>query len=150
MAQIPFSARETKRALRRELLDDFGSTSFAIFAALVAGSPVGNPSLWRNPASAPEGYVGGHFRRNWQVGFGGFQGGEIEGIDPNGATTIAAGRREIDAYKKANRIRKVVIVNPVPYANRLAQGWSKQAEAGWVDAQIDFALGFPGGSTVVK
>lgn len=150
MARIPFSSTETKRALRRELIDDFGSTSFAILASLVAGSPVGNPDLWKNPAGAPPGYTGGHFRRNWQVGFGGFQAGEIEGVDFNGAVTLAAGRREIDAYKKANRLRKVVIMNPVPYANRLAQGWSRQAEAGWVDDQIDFALGFPGGSTVVR
>ena len=149
MAQRPFNAREIGGATRRALVDDVSDTAFAIFRNLVVGSPVGNPALWQNPASAPAGYVGGHFRRNWIVSLGGFTAGEIEGVDMNGATTIAQGKREIDQYKAQNRLRKLVIQNNVPYANRLAQGWSRQAEAGWVDNQIDAGLTLPGGTKVV-
>lgn len=30
------------------------------------GTPVGNPSLWKNPDAAPPGYVGGRARASWQ------------------------------------------------------------------------------------
>jgi hypothetical protein len=145
-----FSARETIRAVNVALIDDLGDTAFAILRNLIFGSPVGNPSLWQNPASAPEGYVGGHFRRNWIVSLGGFNDSEIAGVDNVGAVTAAQGKAAIAGWKAAKRIRtNIVIQNNVPYANRLAMGWSRQAPSGWVDAQIDAALGFPGGSKVV-
>lgn len=150
MASKPFNARETINAVNRALIDDLGDTAFAILRNLIFGSPVGNPSIWENPASAPEGYVGGHFRRNWIVSVGGFNETEIEGVDPAGAATAATGQAAIEAWKNAGRLRaNLVIQNNVPYANRLAQGWSRQAPAGWVDQQIDAALDFPGGTRVV-
>jgi hypothetical protein len=149
MAKI-FNARETIRAVNVALIDDLGDTAFAILRNLIFGSPVGNPSLWQNPASAPEGYVGGHFRRNWIVSLGGFNESVIAGEDAVGAGTAAQGKAVITGWKAARRIRtNIVIQNNVPYANRLAQGWSRQASAGWVDQQIDAALGFPGGAKVV-
>lgn len=148
MATKPYRSGETIRKTREALVDDVGATSFAIFRNLVAASPVGNPSLWKNPV-APPGYTGGHFRRNWIVSFGGANESVISGTDPNGSTTIAQGRREIDAYQKTGKLRNIIIQNNVPYANRLAQGWSKQGEAGWVDLQIDLGLLLPGGSKEV-
>lgn len=147
MARKRFSARETTVKLQRTLIDDFGKTAFAILRNVVLGSPVGNPTLWKNPASAPAGYVGGHFRRNWIVSIGGFNNGIIDGIDPAGAATAAAGKNVIDSFVKGGKPGpNLVIQNNVPYANRLAQGWSKrQAPAGWVDDQIDAATGTPGG-----
>lgn len=150
MATKPFNSRETRRAVNLALVEDFSETTFAIFRNLVAGSPVGRPATWKNPASAPPGYVGGHFRRNWIVSFGGPNDTEIEGVDANGSVTLAAGKREIDAGAKTRRFRKIFIQNNVPYANRLAQGWSRQAEAGWVDRQIDAALLIPAGTKVVR
>lgn len=150
MAKI-FRARETIRAVNLALLDDLGATAFAILRNLITGSPVGNPSLWQNPASAPDGYVGGHFRRNWIVSIGGFNQTEIEGVDNVGAASLAAGKATIEAWEKTGRIASnLVIQNNVPYSNRLAQGWSRQAPAGWVDEQIDAALAFPGGTKVVR
>lgn len=149
MAKI-FRAREIIFQVNRALIDDVGDTAFAILRNLIAGSPVGNPSLWQNPASAPDGYVGGHFRRNWIVSLGGFNDTEIAGEDNVGAATAAAGKATIAGWKAAKRIRtNIVIQNNVPYANRLAQGWSRQASAGWVDRQIDAALDFPGGVKVI-
>lgn len=147
MATKPFSAREITRELDIALDKDFGATTFAILRNLITGSPVGNPDLWQNPA--PPGYVGGHFRRNWQVSTGGFLEGELEGEDISGATTMAAGKSVIDGFVASGGGPKLIIQNNVPYANRLAQGWSRQAKAGWVDIQIDAALPFPGGRKVL-
>ena len=111
MARKRFSARETTVKLQRTLIDDFGKTAFAILRNVVLGSPVGNPTLWKN------------------------------------AATAAAGKNVIDSFVKGGKPGpNLVIQNNVPYANRLAQGWSKrQAPAGWVDDQIDAATGTPGG-----
>jgi hypothetical protein len=145
MASRRYNAREITVRLERELMDDFGETAFAILRNLIFGSPVGNPSLWQNP-NPPPGYVGGHFRRNWQVSIGGFNETEISGIDPAGAATAAGGKNKIDAFVRRGKPGpNLVIQNNVPYANRLAQGHSAQAPAGWVNQQIDAALGTPGG-----
>ena len=144
---IRFDAREITRALDNAILEDFGETAFAMTRNLIFGSPVGNPDLWQNPASAPPGYVGGHFRRNWIVSIGGFNQEEIEGEDQNGASTLAAARGEINSYTSGRRRAgpSLVIQNNVPYANRLANGWSVQADPGWVDDAINLALTIPGG-----
>ncbi len=149
MASRPYNGPEIVRAIRGTIGGDLGKTAFAILKNVVFGSPVGNPTLWKNPDSAPAGYVGGHFRRNWIVTIGGFSTGVIEGIDASGATTVASGKAVIDRYAKMKRNIGVnlIIQNNVPYANRLAQGHSKrQAPAGWVDAAIDAALIIPGGA----
>lgn len=151
MARRPYNAREINIKLRAALADDFGRTAFAILRNLVAGSPVGNPTLWQNPDSAPPGYVGGHFRRNWIVSIGGANPTEVAGEDAAGAATLAAGKAQIDRFTSRGRVGpRLVIQNNVPYAERLAQGWSTQAGAGWVDRQIDAALLTPGGTTVVR
>lgn len=143
----PFSAREITRQLNIVLDKDFGATTFAILRNLIAGSPVGNPDLWINPP--PPGYVGGHFRRNWQVTVGGFAETELEGEDNTGASSLASGKAVIDGFVRSGGGANLVIQNNVPYANRLAQGWSRQAKAGWVDRQINAALSFPGGRKAV-
>ena len=102
MAQKPYDPKEITIQLERELLDDVGETAFAVLRNLIFGSPVGNPTLWQNP-SAPPGYVGGHFRRNWIVSIGGFNESEIEGVDPAGAATLAAGKNEINRFKNRRR-----------------------------------------------
>jgi hypothetical protein len=144
----PYNAREISIRLERELAEDFGETGFAVLRNLVSGSPVGDPENWQNPDAAPPGYVGGHFRRNWLVSIGGFNPTEIEGEDPAGASTLAEGRREINKFQIRGKLgagARLVIQNNVPYANRIANGWSEQAEAGWIDEAIELALPLPGG-----
>lgn len=150
MAQKTFDPREISIALERELLDDFGETAAAILRNLIFGSPVGNPDLWQNPEAAPPGYVGGHFRRNWIVSIGGFNETELEGEDPAGAATLAAGRSQIEKFKRATAGSNLVLQNNVPYANRLAQGHSLQAPEGWIDEAIDLGLPIPGGVTELR
>ncbi len=148
-----FRPKEITRALFIAMNEDFGSTAFAILRNLISASPVGNPDQWAlESLPPPPGYVGGHFRRNWQVvtGIGG-EPAELDGVDTTaGAEPLARGKAQIDKAGQSDRtIISIVILNNVPYANRLAQGWSRQAEAGWIDQQIDAALPLPPGKKVL-
>lgn len=155
MATRLFSSKEITIQLERELIDDFGQTAFAILRNLIFGSPVGNPTLWQNPDAAPEGYVGGHFRRNWVVSLGAVDTQERTGVDPAGASTLAEGQRTIESYRSGRgrspdgkftgRVTTIIIQNNAPYANRLALGFSTQRAAGWVDDEIEAALTVPAG-----
>lgn len=141
-----YNPREISIQLEKELLEDFGETALAITRNLIFGSPVGNPTLWQNPASAPPGYVGGHFRRNWLVSIGGFNLAQVEGEDPTGASTLAGAKDQIGRYVRGRRIGpNLVIQNNVPYANKLAQGHSTQAPVGWIDEAISLGLAVPAG-----
>lgn len=140
----PFNATEISVQLQKELFADFGETAFAILRNLIIRSPVGNPDNWQNPNSAPPGYVGGHFRRNWLVSIGGFNTTELAGDAEPAAFTMARGKNTINVFSRT-RAARLVIQNNVPYSDRLARGHSLQAEAGWVDQEIDLALRIPGG-----
>ena len=48
-------------------------------------SPVGDADRWKHPEAKPEGYVGGHFRANWQLGIDTIPTGMIEGTEYKGA-----------------------------------------------------------------
>jgi hypothetical protein len=154
MATKKFDPREISIALEAAVLDDFGKTAFAILRNLIFASPVGNPDAWKSTdfgrLSAPAGYVGGHFRRNWLVSIGGFNESQVEGTDAAGATTLAAGFAQIKRHQAGKLGPNLVIQNNVPYANRLAQGHSAQAEAGWVDEEVDNGLNVPGGTEELK
>lgn len=145
MATKPFNAGEIVRQLKSETFEDFGETAFAVLRNVIMRSPVGDPTKWQNPDAAPPGYAGGHFRRNWLVSIGGFNETELDGIDSNGASTLAAGMAQIKRFERAKKGVNLIIQNNVPYANVLALGHSTQAKAGWVDRQIDAALEIPGG-----
>lgn len=149
MASKRFNAREILRQIELELFEDIGETSLAILRNVVAASPVGNPDNWVNPAGAPAGYVGGHFKRNWLVSVGGFNEAEVEGTDSNGATTIAGGQGVIEGHSRGRSKARLVIQNNVPYAGVLAAGGHAvsppASEPGWIDDQIDAALSVPGG-----
>lgn len=38
-----------------------------LYRELIKVTPVGDPSLWKNPNSAPAGYVGGNLRSSWTL-----------------------------------------------------------------------------------
>lgn len=145
----PFSPNEITEALTGALFDDVGETAFAILRNLIIRSPVGDPTRWGNPTSAPEGYVGGHFRRNWLVSVRALDLSTQEGAGASVAVPLAEGRAKILQFK-ASRALRLVIQNNVPYANRLALGHSTIAKAGWVDEEIDAALTIPGGTKVLR
>lgn len=96
-----------------------------VFAGLVQATPVGNKALWaRNlgkPASQhqPKNYVGGRARKGWTIRVAGALPG-----DPVGSISrVVAGQ-------------SAAIVNAVPYMEKLNQGHSRQAPAGFIDSVI--------------
>jgi len=147
MARKIYDPLEITVTLQRTLFEDAAETAFAILRNLVIASPVGDPENWQNPDSAPAGYVGGHFRRNWLVSLGGINPAEIEGADEPAASTLARGKAQIETWGATAKFNtQLVIQNNVPYAERLAQGHSEQAKPPWVQDSIDLALRFPGGT----
>ena len=90
-------------------------------------SPVGDAVYWKSPP--PKGYVGGHFRANWQLGVNSLPIGERAGVDPTGANTRAAIRAEVPDEAAGN---VYWLANNVPYARRIEDGWSRQAPQGLV------------------
>lgn len=94
-------------------------------------SPVGNPSLWAS--KPPPGYVGGHFRANWQIGVNVRPFNEIEGVDPDGSRTQGNIALALPNDVLGN---EYYLVNNVPYAYRLEMGHSTQAPQGLVGLTI--------------
>lgn len=91
----------------------------------VMRSPVGDSSYWQSPA--PPGYAGGAFRRNWQYGYGSIPSGTIDGVDAGGGSTISA-----IAQAASGKTGVHYIANNLPYAQRIENGWSRQAPQGIV------------------
>jgi len=75
----------------------------------------------------------GTFRGNWQVVIGVRPDGAIEAVDPDGGATIANG---LTAISDLPPYAVVYLVNNLPYARRLEEGWSQQAPAGVVAVTI--------------
>ena len=77
----------------------------------------------------------GRFRGNWQTTISGTTSNTLKRTDRVGNATINAGTTKIVRfdYKKNKRI---FIQNNLPYANRLENGWSKQAPKGMVSQTI--------------
>jgi len=90
-------------------------------------SPVGDATYWKSPP--PKGYVGGHFRANWQLGIGSMPNGEVPGVDPTGVATQA---RILAMIPDEASGKVYYLANNTPYAQRIEYGWSRQAPQGLV------------------
>lgn len=85
----------------------------------------------------------GRFRGNWLVSTGSPNEGMSENTDPGGQATIALGASAITGLKQPEI---VWLQNNLPYAQRLENGWSKQAPAGIVAVTFaEITSGFGGG-----
>lgn len=107
------------------------STVFETYRRLDFRSPVGDATYWKNPP--PKGYVGGRFRGNWQYGDSAIPAGETGRVDPGGAATQGAIIAEIPT-EAAGKIH--YLANNVPYAQRIEDGWSRQAPTGLVGLTV--------------
>ncbi len=101
--------------------------AFQALRSLIKKTPVGNPSLWKDPTSAPPGYVGGHARANWMVGIGQAPTGEVANVDPIGTATENE-QKAVLGFVPPYSI--VFIVNNVNYILWLEDGSSTQAPNG--------------------
>lgn len=109
-----------------------GAVVVGIAAELDRRSPVGDATYWKNPP--PKGYVGGHFRANWQLSIGSMPNGEVPGVDPTGAATQA---RIMAAVPDEASGLVYYIANNVPYAQRIEyDSWSRQAPEGLVGLTV--------------
>lgn len=131
--------RDLDRAFRTKVLEGIDKTTKGIavraYQAVTSATPVGDPRLWKNPNSAPPGYVGGHARRNWIMDVDNPDIGEREGTeDVTAQETAKAQRFTIE------RNKRMVIHNSAPYIRRLNDGHSEQARpAGFVDRAVQAA-----------
>ncbi len=108
-----------------------GNIVVRIAAEVDKRSPVGDATYWKNPP--PKGYIGGHFRANWQLGVGVMPMGEVAGVDPTGERTFG----EIVARIPDDAAGRVFyIANNAPYAMRLEHGYSRQAPQGVVGLTV--------------
>ena len=46
------------------------ASAMELLKRVILKSPVGDPSMWKDPSRVPPGYVGGRFKANWQVSVG--------------------------------------------------------------------------------
>lgn len=100
---------------------------FDLGTKIVMRSPVGDGDLWKSPP--PPGYVGGRFRANWQYGFGEIPEGAFDTTDKTGVASTA---RISVGLQHSPTAGVHYLVNNLPYARRLEDGWSMQAPAGMV------------------
>ncbi|MFD2248937.1 hypothetical protein FHS82_001053 [Pseudochelatococcus lubricantis] len=75
----------------------------------------------------------GRFRGNWQVSIGSVANGTIAVDDKDGSATISAAQAATMGVKAGDTI---YLTNNLPYAERLEDGWSKQAPAGMVATTV--------------
>ena len=73
----------------------------------------------------------GRFRGNWIVSKNAANTTSSQITDKNGGQTITKGSGVIDTFDM-NTDSRIIIQNNLPYANRLENGWSKQAPNGMV------------------
>ena len=75
----------------------------------------------------------GRARGNWNVGIGEIdETTDFELFDKTGSKSLRRGGKEIGKYAREDGFPNVYISNNLPYANRLENGWSKQAPKGMV------------------
>ncbi|AUR86101.1 neck protein [Vibrio phage 1.082.O._10N.261.49.E4] len=104
-----------------------------LFSGVITSSPVGNPSLWKNPNSAPDGYTGGSFRSNWYL---------TETVE---SVKYSSGRNADESSLISGITKRItgkysskwILTNNAPYGERLESGnWSKQSPNGIIDPNV--------------
>lgn len=122
-----YAAILAKAGARAELV--VRQSAVALQSGMVEKSPVGDPSQWKNPTSAPPGYVGGRFKGNWQTGIGVINADISAAPDKSGNGSIARALATVQNWKAGQTI---FLTNSLPYAAELERGSSTQAPTGVV------------------
>lgn len=129
MASMSFSMQIAEFIAKTKASQDLVVRSITkkIDDKIVGRSPVGDAKYWKS--KPPPGYAGGRFRANWQLSIGSPTAGVLDLIDKDGSATIAAHGSVISTAKAGDVI---YLVNNLPYARRIEEGWSRQAPVGVV------------------
>lgn len=99
--------------------------------SVIEMSPVGDGVYWKRPP--PKGYVGGRFRGNWDYGFNAAPKQQFDVVDKTGAMSMG---RVLMGLSAAPTAGIHYIANNLPYAERLENGWSRQAPVGMVGVTV--------------
>lgn len=127
---IPFDPEEIREALEDEITDIVRGDAQAISRAVILATPVGNPSLWQSPP--PPGYKPGTHRGGWFITINEpGSGDEATSLDTSGGPTIAKAWSRIRTWKVGQG--NLVLENHKPAIERLNNGWSTQAPAGFIE-----------------
>ena len=102
--------------------------AMALLGEVVLRSPVGNPTLWKDPP--PPGYVGGRFRGSHLVSVGQPDYTVTTEVDKAGSSTISKGSAKLSGLEPYT---VVYIQSNLPYSERLENGHSTQAPGGIYD-----------------
>lgn len=113
-----------KKKTEKAALMVFRGTCLDLFGRIVKRTPVGNPGEWIG--EAPQGYVGGRARSNWQFAIN----------TVNTSTTDATGGSDRPKTTTLRVGDSVYITNNLPYILPLEHGWSAQAPAGMVKVTV--------------
>lgn len=93
---------------------------------IVKMTPVGDPTFWKRPNSAPPGYTGGHARSNYFWG-----NSRIESVDPSIDKSGGVSMRRAYTFSASVRAGGVCyITNNLPYIMALEYGHSKRQAPG--------------------
>jgi hypothetical protein len=107
--------------LKEEIISHKTAVLRASFHRLVEANPVQSHrsmSSWRPSADSPSDY-----------------------IEPEGASHQAPGDEVIDgAVANAHLEATLYMTNNMPYELRLAEGWSKQQEKGWIERELQAGI----------
>jgi hypothetical protein len=102
---------------------------------IIERTPVGQPSTWQNPSSAPPGYVGGRARANWFPTIG------TPSDDTTDSTSTNESASRITGIKEQIAGNVYYLTNNLPYIRRLEyDNWSQQAPRGMVRVTLREAL----------
>lgn len=92
---------------------------------VILGSPVGNPTTWQNPDSAPSWYVGGSYRSAHKVSINRITTSD-NGIESQGSTMM-----RLDGEMANFKIGETLFMtNHLPYATAIEYAHSSQAPDG--------------------
>lgn len=107
------------------------------YKEVIEGTPVGNPTHWKNPSSAPRNYTGGTLRGNWQTTVSSPASGIL-----NRKQDKESGSATDEAAKITNGYNmnsgSIYLTNNLPYVQAVNEGHFVQpgAELKWVDKAI--------------
>ena len=113
MASFEQQLTEIEQRIERRVSQAVRKIALDVFTGVIQMSPVDT----------------GRFRGNWQVATGQAPSGTVEMTDPSGATVTAQVAGEVEGMEPGDVI---YLVNNLPYAQRLEDGWSQQAPGGMV------------------
>jgi len=122
----------------------FRGTALDIFSKVILRTPVGNPETWvyKHPEKGyvdylayndAAGYVGGRLRANWQCTLNSPATGKLEAKDKTGTQTISKTKA---VTERAKLTSSLFLINNLPYAEAIEDGWSGQAPWGMVKVTV--------------